>query len=100
MSDKECCRDKLSQFKIGGPSKPYVDENLQLHLPECDSSSTHPSRSPIYSHYVGSSPSYSIPMQINEAEFRHAMDEANASYTAWKKLQQRIHEAIQNLKTK
>jgi hypothetical protein len=87
-------RDKLSQYKIGGPSRPFIDENLQLQLPEWDphQGSHPPSQSPIYSHYVGSSPSSYLPSQINEAELHHVIAEAEQSYEAWKKMQQKLKE--------
>jgi hypothetical protein len=91
----EWCRDKLLQFKIGGQSKPFVDKNLQLQLPGCDSHNeeTDHSHSPIYSHYVGSSPYSYISSQINEAELYHVMAEAEHSYDAWKDMQKRLKEA-------
>ncbi len=96
MVYSECCRDKLSQYKIGGPSKPFIDKNLQLQLPEWDppQSQTNQSHSPIYSHYVGSSPSSQLSSPINEAELYHAIAEAECSYESWKHLQQKLKEAV------
>ena len=89
MIDSECCRDKLSQCKIGGPSRPFIDQNLQLQLPEWDTSSQS-SHSPIYSHYVGSSPASPLASPINEAELYQAMAEAEKSYESWKHMQQKL----------
>jgi hypothetical protein len=88
--------DKLSQYKIGGPSKPFIDQNLQLQLPEWDppQSQTNQCHSPIYSHYVGSSPSFPFSLQINEAELYHAITEAERSYESWKQMQQKLQEAV------
>lgn len=94
MVYSKCCRDKLSQYNIGGPSRPFIDKNLQLQLPEWDPpySQTNQSHSPIYSHYVGSSPYSPLSSQINEAELYHAMAEAESSYKSWKQIQQKIKE--------
>jgi hypothetical protein len=99
MVESNCCQDKLSQCKIGGPSKPFIDQNLQIQLPNWDSQQQQlqPSHSPIYSHYVGSSPSSYFSSQINEVELRNAMTEAERSYQAWKKMQQKLREAAQVL---
>jgi|GEM_PF-4471569 len=96
MSDSEYCPDKLSQYKIGGPSKPFIDKNLQLQLPEWDlqpPAQASRSHSPIYSHYVGSSPSFYLSSQVNEGELYQMMAEADRSYEAWKYMQQRLMEA-------
>lgn len=93
MSDSKskCYRDKLSQCKVGGPTKPFIDQNLQLQLPEWDSPQSHSSQSPIYSHYAGSSPVPHISSEINETELYHVMEEAEKSYESWKKLQQKLN---------
>lgn len=95
--NSEYCRDKLSQYKIGGPSRPFIDQNLQFQLPNWDSYSGHIHshfHSPIYSHYVGSSPSSSLSLPINEEELYHVMKEAEYSYEAWKKMQVKLQETI------
>ncbi len=96
MTQSECSRDKLAQYKIEGQSKPFIDSNLQLQLPGCESSleQTSPLHSPIYSHYVGSCPSSGVSSQVNEAEIYHAMAEAERSYKAWKSMQQQLKEAV------
>ena len=93
-----CCQDKLSQYKIGGPSRPFIDHNLQIHLPNWDSQQkqSYLSHSPIYAHYVGSSPSFYLSPQINEFELRNAMIEAEHSYQAWKQMQQKLKKAAEN----
>lgn len=92
MLYSEYCRGKLFQNKIGGPSKPFIDQNLQLQLPEWDfSSGHHCSLSPIYAHYAGSSPSPSVSLQVNEAEIYHAIHEAECSYDSWKQMKQKVN---------
>ena len=96
MVYSESCRDKLSQYKIGGPSKPFINKNLQLELPnwETQQRQSFQSHSPIYSHYVGSSPSSYLSFQVNEAELYQVMREAEHSYEAWKHMQQRLKETV------
>lgn len=95
--ESQCYQDKLSQYKIGGPTKPFIDQNLQIHLPDWDfqPNHTHSSHSPIYSHYVGSSPSSYLSSQFNETELHHAITEAEHAYKGWKKMQQKLREAAQ-----
>lgn len=96
MVDSKQCQDKLSQCKIGGPSKPFIDDNLQLQLPNWESQQAQtPSPSPIYSHYMGPSPTSYLSSQIPEAELYQMMAEAEQSYEAWKQMQQKIKEAAQ-----
>ncbi len=33
MAEPQHYQDKLCQCQVGGPSKPFIDHNLQLHLP-------------------------------------------------------------------
>lgn len=100
MTNSECTRNKLSQYKIGGQSKPFIDKNLQLQLPGWDFQhiQTDLSFRPIYSHYIGSiSSSYFAP-QVNEAELHHAMQEAESSYEAWRQMQQQLKEVAKRHK--
>jgi hypothetical protein len=101
VADSECCRDKLSQYKIGGQSKPFIDKNLQLQLPGWDfhHNQTHPSFNPIYSHYIGSLSVSFLSPQINEAELYHAMIEAECSYEAWRQMQQQLKEVAKGYKS-
>ncbi len=93
MHYSECSRDKLFQYKIGGPSKPFIDQNLQLQIPEQNIlPANHCSHSPIYVHYVGSSPSASISLQVNETEIYQAIQDAEQSYHSWKKMQKKVNE--------
>ena len=90
----ECCHDKLSQYKIGGPSKPFIDKNLQLQLPGWDlQQHNNHSHSPIYSHYIGSSPSSYLSIQVNEAEIHQAIAEAKNSYYSWKQMRDKLKKA-------
>ena len=95
MTYSDCCRDKLSHYRIAGQSKPFVDQNLQLQLPGWDSPphQTSYSYSPIYSHYIGSIPTSSLELQVNETELYQAMTEAERSYKAWKQMHQQLREA-------
>lgn len=99
MSDSKSILDKLSQCAIGGPSKPIIDRNLQLQLPgredllQNQNRSGEP-RSPIYTHYIGSSPSSWLSMQTGESETCQAMEEAKRSYAAWKKMKKKIEEGL------
>lgn len=102
MAYSESCREKLTQTKIQGQSKPFVDQDLQLQLPGSElashivESSAH---SPIYSHYASScSTDPFLTASINEAELYHVMAEAESSFEAWKKMEQRIKQAAQNVK--
>lgn len=98
MVEPKYCQDKLSQYKIGGPSKPFIDQNLQIQLPGWDAQQQQisPSHSPIYSHYIGSSPSSYLSSQINEVELNNAMKEAERSYQAWKQMQQKLRQVAQS----
>lgn len=95
--ESQICQDKLSQYKIGGPTKPFIDKNLQMHLPDWESHPTHihSSHSPIYSHYIGSSPSSYLSSQFNEADLHNAIADAEHSYEGWKRMQQKLREAAQ-----
>ena len=101
--ESKCCPDKLSQYQVGGLTKPFIDKNLQIHLPfsESHQNKSSISHSPIYSHYHGTS-SPSIPLSsslssfsslVNENELNQAMSEAERSYEAWKKMEQKLREA-------
>ena len=97
MAYSESCREKSSQYKIEGQSRPFVNKNLQLQLPGCDiqnSSGNASFSSPIYSHYAGTwpSPSY-LPSQINQTELYQIMAEAESSYEEWKNMQQHLKDA-------
>lgn len=95
--ESQCSQDKLSQYKIGGFKKPFIDQNLQIHLPNWESQPTQiqSSHSPIYSHYMGSSPPSYFSSQFNIAELHHAMIESEQAYQGWKMMQQKIREATQ-----
>lgn len=95
MAYSECCRGKLAPYKIGGQSKPFIDKNLQLQLPEWDLHPCQADRSftPIYSHYAGSAPPPYFSSQVNEGELYQAIKEAEYSYEAWKQMQQQLKEA-------
>ena len=73
---------KISCFniKLGVPLSRLLikifNYNFQIEMPGQNESS--PSHSPIYSHYIGSSPS-SFSLQVNEAELYHAMTAAEHS---------------------
>jgi hypothetical protein len=98
MVYSEYCRDKLARSKIEGQSKPFVDGNLQFHLPEFDSEQhLTPLHHPIYAHFANHSEK-SNTEQINEEEIYQAMAQAEQSYHAWKKLQGLLSEFVKNHK--
>ena len=98
--DTKCCQDKLSQCKIGGPSKPFIDQNLQIQLPDWDKAErkTESSHSPIYIHYIGSPPSSYFSSPVNESELHHAIADAERAHAAWKKIQNKLNEAVQSVR--
>ena len=92
MSRSERCRDKVSLKSVGGPSKPFVDDNLQFQLPNwiSETEKTQSHHRPIYSHFTGSVPSIQPHSQIYEDELLHSMNEVDRSFDAWKRLKERI----------
>lgn len=101
MVYSEYCRDKLARSKIEGQSKPFVDGNLQFHLPEFEAESPQhafSSHHPIYTHYSNnSSCNKGTPTdQVNEKEIYQAMAQAEQSYQAWKKIQNLLSKSIKN----
>lgn len=94
MDSSECCKEKLSQNLLPRQSKPFIDKNLQLQIPERDKGHANRSLSPIYSHYIGDSPSLSnIAPQVNEGELYKAMKDAEQSYQAWQEMKEQISKA-------
>lgn len=96
----DCCHDKSFQYKIRGQSKPFVDKNLQLQLPEWDAYSTQitpSSSSSIYSHYINFCPSFHLFPEINEAEIHQSIKETELSYKAWKEMHDQIVETSKAL---
>ena len=84
---------KLSQFNIERRWKPFVDENLQLHIPHSEFPPLEGYQSPIYAYYKAFfSSSHSVDSQ--ETELSHAMEEAERAYQAWEKMQEKIKQAI------
>lgn len=93
MGCSDCCKEKLSQNLLPRQSKPFIDQNLQLQIPESDlpNSQMNRSHSPIYTHYMGDSPSnaYLAP-QVNASELYKAMQDAEQSYGAWGKMKEQL----------
>lgn len=100
MAYSEYCREKLAHCKFERSSKPFIDKDLQLQLPGYDFSVPNTDAAPsnpIYTHFSGSEITESmITYPINETELYHVMAEAENSYEAWKKMQQRLKEAVKN----
>ena len=101
MDHSDCCKEKLSKNLQPRQSKPFIDKNLQLQFPESDLPSGQISRShsPIYSHYMGDSPSISyLAPHVNESELYKAMKDAEHGYEAWKKMKEQLSEATKSFK--
>ncbi len=76
-------------------SKPFIDDNLQIQLPN-----SHPElceapliKGRIYSHFASASASLAAPPLFNDADLLQAIKEAECSYEAWKKMQAKIKRA-------
>lgn len=94
MSDAAFCKEKLSQNLSARSSKPYIDNNLQMQTPGWEESHDSHSNHPIYTHYVGTKPSITSLMIINESEFYRAMIEADNSFKAWQVVKKKIQNAV------
>lgn len=96
MDCPDCCKEKLSQNLLPRQTKAYVDQNLQLQIPEDASPNGQITRyhSPIYTHYMGNSPPVSyLESQVNENELYQVMKDAEHSYDAWQKMREQILQA-------
>lgn len=95
MVYSEFCGEKLSGYRIKAQAHAYVDQDLQIQIPGSDINGTaenNPSHSPIYAYFTPSLPPYRS-FSLKEAELLQAMNEANHSYGAWKKMQEQLHQA-------
>lgn len=98
MVQSEYFRGKLAHSKFGGQNKAYVDSNLQLHLQEeVGISST--SHHPIYAHFTHSSSLENTNDELTK-EIKGAMDQAEQSYRAWKRIHDLINLSLENKKIK
>lgn len=98
------CREKLFQYRINRQSRPFIDNNLQIHLPDAcsypETKADH-SCSPIYSYYAKEFPATDyLPFSNKEAELKQAMSEAEKSYQAWNRMRQQLLEAAQKYLSK
>jgi hypothetical protein len=77
--------------------KPFIDQNLQLRVPESElqQEGTNRSHSPIYTHFIGeySSISYFAP-EVNETELYKAMADAQSSYESWKLMKKNLQKTL------
>jgi hypothetical protein len=95
-------REKLSQYRIEGQSKPFVDKNLQLQLPGYKEEDLVPQfrsfSNPIYSHYAPAP--FSDLLNMYKDELATALQEAEQSYKAWKQMQKNVEKLIQMVANK
>jgi hypothetical protein len=95
MVYSEFCSEKLSGYKINGPAHAYVDQNLQIQSPGSDlqegTVEINQSYTPIYAYFTPSLPPYRS-FSFKEAELMQAMNEANNSHNAWKKMKEQLHQ--------
>lgn len=98
-------REKLSQSKIDRKVKPYIDKDLQLHIPASEQVENHEpfnkvyAYSPIYNHFNNSSlkesRSNALLSEINEEEIFQAIHDAEQAYEAWRKLKNQLEKNYQ-----
>lgn len=66
------------------------------HIPVIDQNLQNFSLNPIYSHYIGINGGRTpVSLQIPEEEMNQLMLEAKRSYMAWKQMQERLQQIIQ-----
>ncbi|MBA2368395.1 MAG: hypothetical protein H0V82_05150 [Candidatus Protochlamydia sp.] len=98
MVRSEFCSESLSGYKIKGPTHASVDHNLQIQIHEADLKSciaNNKTYSQIYAYFTPSLPPHRS-FSVKEAELMQAMNEANNSYTAWKKMKEQLQQASSN----
>lgn len=85
-------KEDLLQYKISGQTKPFIDQKLQMQIPSLDVNKDLPSFSnKIFSHYVSADHTLSYYLlPIDQKDLEKKMDNARASFEAWKKLKERI----------
>lgn len=90
------CKEELIQYKIKGQIRPFIDQNLQLQIPNLESTKSEGSSyTDLYSHYFNHINSLNDPiLPVDKQEIEKAMLEARQSYEAWRKMQKKIEEAI------
>lgn len=82
---------KTMQLKIKGQSKPFIDANLQMQVPDLDVLVNPRS---VYQHYCQNTKILSPEMEMVESELYLAIMEAQQTHAAWKKMQSRLLEAV------
>lgn len=95
MESSECRKEKLSQHLQLRESKPFVDANLQFHVPAVDFATHSPSYRPIYTHYMHGAPSDTpYASEVNEAELFKAISDAELSYQSWQEMKEKLQQLI------
>lgn len=98
-------RELILPYKAKGPSRPFMDENLQIQIPDLEEvnevkSTTH--YSDIYSHYSNQLKSFSSESDTNlkEKELESLIAQTQQSYEAWKRLRDIIVEKMATFSSK
>lgn len=91
----EIFRNKISQQKIQGQIKPFIDKNLQMQIPGLENVNLlDRPHTPIYIHFIRNpSPFY---LDIGETQLFQAMEEAEKSHKAWLKMKELLQKTIQD----
>lgn len=93
MGQYDIYRDKLMQYAMKGQTRPFIDRNLQLQMPELErENEAMASYTNIYSHYASTFSSHSC--SLNREELEQAVAHAHQSYEAWKRMKQQLMELI------
>ena len=80
-------KEALIPNKIKGKEKPFIDQNLQLRIPDLEMANQPKTYLPLYGHY---STSGTLSSPVDEQAIDKAMAEARHSHKAWKKLQNHL----------
>jgi hypothetical protein len=92
---------KTTHRKIKGQTKPFIDANLQIQIPGLDASSesfqddSHPS---VYAHFCQDPFVITQEMAAMESELNTAIEEAQQTYAAWKKMQLQLLNSTEQIK--
>lgn len=87
---------KSSQKKIGGKTKPFIDKNLQIQVPDLDGPSIIEGNLNKPSHFSSDFQDQAILTELSylEKDLQAAILEAKQTYEAWKKIQARLSNVI------
>ncbi len=92
---------KAAQCKINGQSKPFIDNNLQIQIPGLDASyetSIAESHKSVYAHFCQEPAVITQEMANIESDLKTAIEEAQQTFEAWKKLQKQLLEVSDQIK--